>query len=208
MPLYKTITLENTTKVLIWKIEESYDELHKDLILTDICEQRVAKMKSEIHQRGFLSVRQLLKCAGYKPSDLYYDKNGKPHLIDNKYISISHSFEFSAIIISEIPVGIDVEMQRDKIQRIANKFVDYEWSYLNEHQLTQKLSVIWCIKESLYKVFATPGMSFKQHCKVIPFAIEENKTAAWIHYHSKIEKFEAHYIPIENFMCAFVLSLQ
>jgi phosphopantetheinyl transferase len=50
---------------------------------------------------------------------LYYDE-GKPHLKDDKYISISHSHHFSAIIVSK-SVGIDIELQREKIIRIADK---------------------------------------------------------------------------------------
>lgn len=34
MALYKTITVNPNTKVLIWKIEESYEELEKGLTLT------------------------------------------------------------------------------------------------------------------------------------------------------------------------------
>ena len=123
MPLYKTITVNKTTKVYIWKIEESYEELSKGIELTPPCRERVDDMKSEIHRRGFMSVRHLLAEAGYVDKDLYYDDLGKPHLKDESHISITHSFNFSGIIVSEdIPVGIDIEKQRDKIVKIANKF--------------------------------------------------------------------------------------
>jgi hypothetical protein len=46
---------------------------------------RLEGMKSEMHQRGFLS--KLLQTAGYTDFDLYYDELGKPHLKDDKYIS-------------------------------------------------------------------------------------------------------------------------
>src|SRR5688572_13722412 len=73
MPLYKTITISNDTKVFIWKIDESVEDLQKDICITDNCELRISSMKSQIHQKGFLSVRQLLKTAGYDVSSLYYD---------------------------------------------------------------------------------------------------------------------------------------
>ncbi len=91
---------------------------------------RLEGMKSELHQRGFLSVRKLMQEAGYNDLDLYYDEFGKPHLKDDKYISITHSHHFSAIIISDESVGIDIELQREKIIRIADKFVDTEFKYL------------------------------------------------------------------------------
>jgi hypothetical protein len=39
---------------------------------------------------------------------------------------------FSAIIVSNKSVGIDIELQREKIIRIADKFVDQEYSYLKK----------------------------------------------------------------------------
>jgi phosphopantetheinyl transferase len=35
-------------------------------------------------------------------------------LKDGKHISITHSYQFSAIIISDQTVGIDIELQREK----------------------------------------------------------------------------------------------
>ncbi len=207
MPLYKTITLKGNTKVLIWKIEESFEDLQQNIILTDNCKSRIAGMKSELHRRGFLSVRQLLNVAGYEASDLYYDDYGKPHLKDDKHISITHSFIFSGIIISSnIEVGIDIEKQREKISIIAHKFVNYEYNYLTDSDV-RKLTVVWCVKESLYKVFATHGMSFIQHTKVIPFGLDECKTVGWIHYKSKIEKYNVDFFEFEGFTCAYALKV-
>ena len=109
MPLYKTITVNAATKVLIWKIEESFDALLKNIELTTENTDRLNKMKSVLHQKGFLSIRHLLAIEGYTDYDLFYDANGKPHLKDGLYVSITHSFIFSAIILSDIKVGIDVE---------------------------------------------------------------------------------------------------
>ncbi|MBC9795407.1 4'-phosphopantetheinyl transferase family protein [Sinomicrobium weinanense] len=206
MPLYKTIAVNANTTIWIWKIEESYEELLRGIIPTEKCLQRVGSMKSDIHRRGFLSVRQLLKIAGYEAEALFYDANGKPHLRDGKHISISHSFQFSAIIVSDFPVGIDVEKQREKITIIADKFVDYEFSYLNESELVRKLTVIWCAKESMYKVFAAPGMSFKEHTRVIPFDLGENETTAWIHFKGEVRKYRIPFLEFEGFSCAYAIQ--
>src|SRR5690606_10955887 len=157
MPLYKTLNPNSNTTVKIWKITESFDALLKPVALREVCMQRVMGMKSELHQRGFLSVRHLLAEFGYTDHDLFYDENGKPHLKDGKHISITHSFQFSAIAISNQEIGIDIEKQREKIKIIAHKFTDYETDYLLEKasDYVRKLSVIWCAKESLYKLFAT-----------------------------------------------------
>ncbi|MDC1375268.1 4-phosphopantetheinyl transferase, partial [Polaribacter sp.] len=108
MALYKIVSVNKTTKVLIWKIEESISELKKGISLSKNSATRLQSMKSELHQKGFLSIRHLLKEIGYSDFDLIYDTFGKPHLKNGQFISITHSFTFTGIIFSEnIPVGID-----------------------------------------------------------------------------------------------------
>ena len=206
MPLYKTLIPNPQTIVKIWKITESYDELIQPIELRSECTQRVLGMKSELHQRGFLSVRHLLAEFGYTDQDLFYDDNGKPHLKDGKHISITHSFIFSAIIVSDNEVGIDIEKQREKIAIIAHKFVDYEFDYLDKEadDYIKKLTVIWGIKESLYKLFATPGMLFREHFFVIPFMLDEGETVAWIDYQERKYRYNTHFLEFEGFTCAYV----
>jgi len=207
MPLYKSIDVNSQTTVKIWKIEESYNELLKPLDLKPNSLERVLGMKSELHQRGFLSVRHLLREFGYTDQDLFYDDHGKPHLKDGKCISITHSFIFSGVIVSDKEVGIDIEKQREKISIIAKKFVDYEFNYLETHaeDYINKLTVIWGIKESLYKLFATPGMLFKDHFLVIPFMINDGNTVAWIDYNNKKYRYNTAFLEFEGFTCAYVV---
>ncbi|MEN8775546.1 MAG: 4'-phosphopantetheinyl transferase superfamily protein, partial [Polaribacter sp.] len=156
MALYKTLTVNKTTKVLIWKIEESIAELKENTQLSKKSETRLNSMRSELHQKGFLSIRHLLKNVGYTDFDLVYDAFGKPHLKDGKHISITHSFTFTAIIISDdLHVGIDIEKQRDKILKIAHKFTPIEEykTIANHDALISKLTIVWGAKESLYKIY-------------------------------------------------------
>jgi len=207
MPLYKTITPNSQTTVKIWKISESFNDLLQPLTLKPESLERVSGMKSEIHQRGFLSVRHLLRSFGYTDQELFYDQYGKPHLKDGKHISISHSFAFSGVAISDSEIGIDIEMQRDKIGIIAHKFVDYEFDYLNKYaeDYIRKLTVIWCIKESLYKLFATPGMLFREHFLVIPFMLEDGETISWIDFKAQKHRFTGYFLEFEDFTCAYTM---
>ncbi|MFB9055394.1 4'-phosphopantetheinyl transferase family protein [Mariniflexile ostreae] len=208
MPLYKTIVPNSQTTVKIWKITESFEALMQPLSLKPTTLERVLSMKSEWHQRGFLSVRHLLAAFGYEDADLFYDVYGKPHLKDGKQISITHSFNFSAVIISDATVGIDIEKQRDKIAVIAHKFIDYEFDYLDENatDYIKKLTTIWCVKESLYKLFATPGLSFKSCFMVIPFASSDVETVAWIDYKNEKHRYNIHFLEFEGFTCAYAIK--
>ena len=126
MPLHKTISHNNTTMVFVWKIEESLLDFETSIELNEHSKKRISNMKSESHKKGFLAVRKLLEAAGLDDFDLYYTDDGKPHLKDGRKITISHSFDYSAIAISNNEIGIDIEKNRDKIQRIASKFIGSE----------------------------------------------------------------------------------
>ena len=210
MPLYKTLTVSDSTKVLLWKVTESEADLAKVVSLTSHCQQRMDDMKSEMHRRAFLSIRHLLALEGYCDSDLIYNELGKPHLKDGTFISISHSHEFTGIIISKThEVGIDIEKKREKILRIAHKFTPPEEyrTIANTEALIQKLTQVWCAKESLYKIYATPGLSFLNHIVVHDFAIEDLKTTAVIYYQGNTTSYEVVFDDFEGFSMAHALRL-
>ncbi len=179
MPIYKTIQPKENTNVFVWHITESFDELNT-IHLSKKSSNRLNGMRSELHQRGFLSVRHLLKEAGYSDADLYYNGNGKPHLKDGKHISITHSFTFSAICISNDEIGIDIEKNREKIKRIAHKFTDTERDFIENKDIVKQLTVIWGAKESLYKIYLYGGLSFKKNIPIDAFTLKDTQTTGWI----------------------------
>ncbi len=208
MPLYKSLDVNSQTHVKIWHILEPLDALKASLNLTKESLERVNAMKSELHQRGFLCVRKLLNSFGYTDQDLFYDNSGKPHLKDGHFISITHSYNYAAVVVSSCPVGVDIEKQRHKILNIASRFIDYESHYLNENsdKYIQKLTWIWCIKESLYKLYSKSGISFKKNFLVMPFESEKNTTKAWILEGEKRLNFEALFFEFDGFGCAITTT--
>lgn len=207
MPLYKRITINPVTNVLIWKIEEPFEELSQGIELTEHCRDRVEGMKSDLHKRGFMSVRRLLAAAGYTDRDLFYDDEGKPHLRDGKYISITHSFTFSGIIVGDREVGIDIEKQRDKILLIAPKFTPIEEyrTLANEDALIRKLTIVWGAKEAVYKLYSQPKVSFLQHIDITDFNFDDQKTTGKITFHGKTSWYEFEFLEFEGFTCVYTL---
>ena len=204
MPLYKTIRPNLETIIYVWKIEESFQELFRNVKLNETNLKRLNGMRSELHQRGFLSVRHLLKAAGYTDFDLYYTENGKPHLKDKKNISITHSFNFSAIAISDSEIGIDIEKNREKIKRIAQKFIDKETVFLKDKNIIEQLTVLWGAKESLYKIYPFEGLSFKKNVPIDAFDLKDKKTIGWIKTTDRNKKYDIRFERVENFtlVCA------
>jgi 4'-phosphopantetheinyl transferase len=211
MPLHKTINFDISTQIFVWKITESYEQLFNEVSLKDSNLRRLGGMKSQLHQRGFLSVRELLQEAGYNDFDLYYDDFGKPHLKDGKHISITHSYQFSAIIVSNQRVGIDIELQREKIIKIASKFNDDDHRFLKEDKkedYIRKLTVIWGAKESIFKIRNERGISFKEHIKVRAFEMEDTLAVAELHFDDIVKDFEIYFEEIENFILVYAREKQ
>lgn len=207
MPLYQTIRPNADTIVYIWKIEESYEALRSNVALNERSEKRLNGMKSELHQRGFLSVRHLLKEAGYSDFDLYYNAHGKPLLKDEKHISITHSYEFSGIIISNRDVGIDIEKNRNKIVKIQRKFVNTEVDSLSDEDLVKQLTVIWGAKEAMYKTYPYGGLSFHDHIAIDPFLFADKKSTGRVSFDAWKREYETYFSFFEEgFTLVYALS--
>jgi len=206
MPLFKTIALNDFTQVFVWKITETFDELFRSVALRDISLARLEGMKAESHQRGFLSVRRLLMEAGYNDFDLYYDDFGKPHLNDGKHISISHSHDFSVITVSNETIGIDLEILKEKTLKLAPRYMDVSHlENLSEEKQLIKATVIWGIKESVFKIKNEIGISFKDDIFENDFNLSDKKCTVELRFNAKKEYFEAIFDFIENyvFVCVF-----
>jgi phosphopantetheinyl transferase len=212
MPLYKVIYLDNNTKLYLWKITEDVDTLFGQVSLKESSLTRLASMKSESHQKGFLAVRMLLQHLDYTDFDLYYDAFGKPHIkpqgcsIKEVEISISHSNDFSAIVISEHKVGVDVEQLKEKTLKIASRFMDT--SHLDNLSIEEKIkkaTVIWGIKESIFKIKNETGISFPNHIFEDNFSFEDKTATATLKFNNKEEKFKIQFDSEEDyiFVCAF-----
>ena len=209
MSLYKIIALKEKTQVLVWKITETFDELFKEVALKDVSLARLENMKSESHQKGFLSVRKLLNELGYSDFDLYYDEFGKPHLMDGKHISISHSHSFSAIAVSDEIIGIDLEQLKEKTLKIAPRFMDVSHlNNLSHEEQIMKATVVWGIKEAVFKIKNEKGISFPDHIFENNFSLKDMKCAAELRFDNKTENFAINFEFIEDYVivCGFEIK--
>jgi phosphopantetheinyl transferase len=212
MPLHKVIYLDNKTKLYLWKITEDFDTLFNQVQLKPSALERLQSMKSESHQKGFLAVRMLLQHLDYTDFDLYYDAFGKPYIkpqgcsIKEVEISISHSNDFSAIVISEQKVGLDIEQLKDKTLKIASRFMDvFHLEGLTDKEKIKKATVIWGIKESIFKIKNEVGISFLYHIFEDNFTFEDKKATTTLKFNDKEEKFKIQFDLVEDyiFVCAF-----
>ena len=203
MPIIRTIRPNDNTVVGIWKITESIDDLSSQVALSSKSKELLKSRKASIHKLQFLSIRAILLEFGYSDQDLSYINNS-PILNNGKKISISHSNLFSCVIISDFKVGIDVQEFNNKINTIAKKFIGYETLYVKDND-TQIMSIIWNIKESIYKIAEIIGLDYKNHLLVIPFNINDGFTYSWLIYKKRKERYISYFFTIENYSFAYLI---
>ncbi len=207
MPLHSIINHNLTTQIYVWKIEETFEDLFDEVALNDVNLIRLNTMKSEQHQRGFLSVRKLLQESGLTDFDLHYTQDGKPYLKNGKFISISHSHEFSAIIISEQAVGIDLEIQKEKALKIASRFMDISHlENLSQTDKIKKATIVWGIKETIFKIKNEKGISFPNHIFESEFSLSDQKATAQLRFDNLIEDFNIHFEEIEDYILVYAFQ--
>ena len=202
MPLHLRVNIEEQIRILIWHIEEPLEELKKDLKLAKADEIRFQKRKILSHQKEFLASRRLLLEAGIPPHFLTHDPNGIPRLESGQQLSISHTKNLAGIALGTKPLGIDIEVFRPKIRRIATRFLHADETFvLKGDQVIEKLTLIWTAKEALYKALNQKGIIFSEQLLVTPFQWGDKKGTAKVFFQGKSMDFSLNFI-IEKAYCA------
>lgn len=169
MPLYRDFSDDDAT-ILIWKYEEG-EKLDADELL----EPENAEKVKDYHPKKLLEVlmvRKLLKMV--KPGSKILYREREPHLSpSDAEISITHSFPFAAIAISRNKIGIDIEKFNPKILRVIDKFTyENERGFIPFDNEVTFFTIIWSVKESMYKIHHSKHWSLKKHYEVKPFELK------------------------------------
>ncbi len=160
MPLKKILKTALST-TYFWKITEPLEVLLQNS--GQEAKNDYLKYKSLIHQKQFLAKNLLLDYLSLQ-DQIYYLPSGKPVLKDGGFVSVSHSQNWVAVALSDIPLGIDIETARPKLLKIASKFVCNNDCQLLDCQSVNQLQFLWTAKESIYKLMGEKGLVFKELC--------------------------------------------
>jgi 4'-phosphopantetheinyl transferase len=202
--------IDPSTAFAIWKIEESADELLAQLQLKEHEKSYLDSLNSGKRNMHWLSTRVLLR--KMMDTDEYIDckvdDSGKPYLTNfPHFISLSHSYDYAAVMVSKNKaVGIDIELIKNKIERIANKFMtEKELQFIDDNQRIEHLYVCWCAKEAIYKLHGKKNVSFVENIELMPFHFEgEGSFAAKLDVGPIQKEFKVFYERFEDYMIGFV----
>jgi 4'-phosphopantetheinyl transferase len=187
----------------VWKIEEDLNTL-MDLVELDKEEKKKYKrFSSNSRKLEFLSVRALLSELLGKEAKIVYNKNNKPFLKDgSRFISISHSYKLTAILLSTNErVGIDLEYMSCNIAALQFKFLNRkEKTTKDSNYRRYHLYIHWCAKEALYKICDKEGISLKNNITIKPFDVKESGEIKGSVLTDKInESFDLYYSKYANY---------
>jgi len=176
MPFFKNIQ-NKFGLIAVWKLTENWEELLPLVRLTEADKKRFDLIHSVKRRAEFLSTRILLRRTLGEHESIDYTSIGKPVLQNSqKHISISHSADFACIFIAEQRVGIDIELGKRNIERVADRFLHIEekkhLAELPDPQLGK--ITYWSAKEAIFKCSDAHGIRFNEQIRVQNFSPENN----------------------------------
>jgi 4'-phosphopantetheinyl transferase len=170
MPELLRKIIDDHTLYAIWKISESVEELRSAINLRESEEHLYNTFVAESRQKQWLAYRILIREL-LKPDEIpvEYDVSGKPYLAGSDFhISVTHTDDLAAVIISlHGRVGIDIEKIRPRIEKVRDKFISLEEDRLiGKDRELEQLTLAWCAKEALYKLFGIRNLDFRENMLV------------------------------------------
>ena len=205
MPIFFQHPISETTRLGIWKIEET-EEFFKGNVPQHRDVTHPHKRLQHLAGRFLLQFLfpdfpyELIKIADTR----------KPFLPDEQFhFSISHCGDYAAAIVSkDRRVGVDIEIPVEKVLRIKDKFLsENEKKMFNTQQSMfniQLVTTLWSCKESVFKWYGDGGVDFREdiHLKK---QHEGNETIDCF-FPKKDQSLSVHYRQFDHLVLAWVVS--
>ena len=142
--------------------------------------------------------------------EILYRENGKPYLTVDVPVSISHSYDWLAVLFSfnGIEVGVDIEKVRDKILNIKEKFLSPKELEEVKGAPLEKYTVYWCVKEALYKTLGIAGLDFSEQILVEDFSYSQTggDINADVLVATTKKRYILHYQAVGNYILVYTLN--
>ncbi|HEX7904702.1 MAG TPA: 4'-phosphopantetheinyl transferase superfamily protein [Chitinophagaceae bacterium] len=206
MPVFFQQQINETTRLGIWKIEES----------EDFFKGNVPQHRSVTHPHKrlqHLAGRFLLQ---FLYPDFPYEliqiaDTRKPFLPEEQYhFSISHCGDYAAAIVSKSQrVGIDIEIPTEKIAGIMYKFLSAK-----EHEVFHLIdankdripfaTLLWSAKEAVFKWYGDGGVDFRRQIQLKMQHAEEERIGCF--FSKNNTDLVIHYRQFDHLVLAWVVS--
>ncbi|MCG9899787.1 MAG: 4'-phosphopantetheinyl transferase superfamily protein [Hydrotalea sp.] len=212
MPLFYQQDINQSTQWALWKIEESLQDFKLPVALPSNITHPNKQLQ---HAAG----RHLL---GFLKKDFSYTSleaplHGKPYVQDGSCeFSISHAQYWATAIVSNEPVGIDVETYTPRVFKIAHKFIhpsEKIWidELLANNSIWTALQLhifLWSAKEALYKWWGKGALDFIRDMQVeAPQQFPEGRVGASLHTEGQTFHLQLHYKAFSDCMLVWTKAI-
>ena len=212
MPLYLKKELEDRTRIGVWHVTESEEELKALSSVPSDEMEEISFIRSESLRRQKLAVRALLDEMFEDKVYLSHHDNGKPY-IENSVtnISITHTEKYVAVILNDNEdVGIDIES-------LSRDFSSVEKKALSEDEIDDleddekrngQLAIYWCAKEAIYKMLGQYDVNFAEQIEVEKFRPKNDGEleATFEDEDGYEQEFDLEYIIFDNHVLVWVVN--
>jgi len=174
MPLFYQQDINASTRLAVWKLEETEDFFSATVPLQREISHPHKRLQ---HLAGRYLLRYLFPAFPYE--EILIADTRKPFLPSEAFhFSISHCGDYAAAIVSSSHrVGIDIETFTERVHRIKHKYLHpQEQRFVNTfpaEQQTALLTFLWSAKEAMFKWWGNGDVDFSEVLRVMPFAFAE-----------------------------------
>jgi 4'-phosphopantetheinyl transferase EntD len=142
--------------------------------------------------------------------EILYKESGKPYLLSDVSISISHSYDWLVVLFSfnGNDVGVDIEKARDKILNIKEKFLSTEELNNLQDAPIEKYTICWSAKEAIYKALDREGLNFAEQIFIEDFTYSHTggKINVFVRGLNLEKKHTLHYQVLDNYILVYTGS--
>lgn len=205
MPLIH-VQHSNSCRLGLWQIAEEVPFFEQQIPYRSEALNQARKIQ-QLASRMVLNELE----SGFPFDGVVLNPAGKPMLVSkNTYFSISHTSGYAAAIISDVPVGLDVEIINDRVLKVLQKFLnEHEISLLSELDAVQRVkyaTLFWSIKEAVYKCWGKGGVDFSDHIRIVNFQQADKGFATILFNRTDGQLFNVEYMLIENLWVTYIMA--
>jgi phosphopantetheinyl transferase len=170
VPIFFQHQINETTRLGIWKIEETEEFFLSNVPLRQEVTHPLKRLQ---HLAGRFLLQFLYP--GFPYELIRIADTRKPYLPNEQYhFSISHCGDYAAAIVSSGQrVGVDIEITSEKVEKIKNKFLTQNeqliFSLTSGDPVASSTGIttlLWSAKESVYKWYGDGGVDFRKHIQL------------------------------------------
>lgn len=173
MPIILQEEIKDKFSFAVWQIDENLSFFLNSINLSEAEKIEINNFNEKRLLEWYASRYLLFKLEKKQErSFCLKDKFGKPFFKNlSQKLSISHSGEYVAAVISTYNIGIDIQKISEKVEKIKYKFLSKIELKLCGKNI-KDLNRYWTAKEAMYKTYGIKGLDFIENIRVNPFVMK------------------------------------